>query len=172
MSGSDDGQSARAAGGRLAGCVIEIEDPRNPEVRGLLERHLAFCHATTPLEHAFALDLDGLLEPSVAMFALRHEGKLLGVGALKELDRTHGEIKSMHTEAQARGTGVGRAIVEHLLAVAGRRGYSRVSLETGTMEAFAPARALYTSAGFVPCGPFADYTDSPDNTFMTLSLSA
>jgi putative acetyltransferase len=152
--------------------VIELEDPRNPEVTALLERHLAFCHATTPLEHAFALNLDGLLDPSVTFVALRRDSKLLAVGALKELDPTHGEIKSMHTAAEARGLGVGRAIVDYLLATAAGRAYTRVSLETGTMEAFAPARALYTSAGFVPCGPFADYTDSPDNAFMTLALGA
>jgi putative acetyltransferase len=152
--------------------VIELEDPRNPEVTALLERHLAFCHATTPLEHAFALDLDGLLDPSVTFFALRREGQLLAVGALKELDPTHGEIKSMHTEAEARRLGAGRAIVDYLLATAVGRGYARVSLETGTMEAFAPARALYTNAGFVPCGPFAEYADSPDNAFMTIVLGA
>ncbi|MGZ4250737.1 MAG: GNAT family N-acetyltransferase [Solirubrobacteraceae bacterium] len=138
----------------------------------LLDRHLAFCHATTPLEHAFALDLDGLLHPSVTFFALRRDGRLVAVGALKELDPTHGEIKSMHTAAEARGLGLGRAIVDHLLATAAGRGYIRVSLETGTTEAFAPARALYTSTGFVPCGPFADYSDSPDNTFMTLAIGA
>ena len=163
---------ASAARGPLTGCAIEIEDPRNPEVTVLLERHLAFCHATTPLEHAFALDLDGLLDPSVTFLALRRDGTLLAVGALKELDPTHGEIKSMHTAAEARRLGVGRAIVDYLLATAAGRGYTRVSLETGTMEAFAPARALYTNAGFVPCGPFADYADSPDNTFMTLALDA
>jgi putative acetyltransferase len=156
----------------LTGCVVEVEDPRNPEVAALLERHLAFCHATTPREHAFALDLDGLLDPTVTFFALRLDGELLGVGALKELDLTHGEIKSMHTAAEARGLGVGRAIVDHLLVAAAGRGYTRVSLETGTTQGFAPARALYTSSGFVPCGPFADYADSPDNTFMTVDVGA
>ena len=163
---------ARRPGAALTGCVIEIEDPRTPDVNALLERHLAFCHATTPLEHAFALDLDGLRAPTVTFFALRHDGKLLGVGALKELDRTHGEIKSMHTADVARGLGVGRAMVDHLLGAARGRGYTRVSLETGTTEAFAPARALYANAGFAPCGPFADYADSPDNTFMTIALAA
>jgi putative acetyltransferase len=163
---------APAGASALTGWVIEIEDPRNPDVTALLERHLDFCHATTPLEHAFALDLEELLDPSVTFFTLRRDGELLGVGALKELDPAHGEIKSMHTAAAARGLGVGRAIVEDLLATAARRGYTRISLETGTMEAFAPARALYANAGFVPCGPFADYADSPDNAFMTLVLGA
>jgi putative acetyltransferase len=150
--------------------AIRIEDPGQPDVRALLERHLAFCHAVTPLEHAFALDLDGLRDPSITVFALRREGELLGVGALKELDPAHGEIKSMHTAAEARGLGVGRALVEHLVATAARRGYTRVSLETGTADAFGPARALYANAGFSPCGPFGEYAESPDNTYMTLAL--
>jgi putative acetyltransferase len=149
---------------------IRIEDPGQPDVRALLERHLAFCHAATPPEHAFALDLDGLRDPSITVFALRRDGELLGVGALKELDPAHGEIKSMHTAAEARGLGVGRALVEHLVATGARRGYARVSLETGTADAFGPARELYTNAGFMPCGPFGDYGASPDNTFMTREL--
>jgi putative acetyltransferase len=150
--------------------AIAVEDPGRPDVQALLERHLEFCHAITPLEHAFALDLDGLRDPSITVFALRREGQLLGVGALKELDPAHGEIKSMHTAAEARGLGVGRALVDHLVATAAERGYARVSLETGTADGFGPARALYANAGFVPCGPFGDYAESPDNTFMTRAL--
>ncbi len=152
--------------------VIEIDDPGLPDVAALLERHLAFCRTLTPPEHAFALDLDGLRHPSITLFSARREGALLGVGALRELDPRHGEIKSMHTAAEARGLGVGRAIVEHLIATATARGYRRISLETGTMEAFAPARALYAKVGFRASGPFADYVESPDNTFMALDLSA
>lgn len=152
--------------------VIQAEDPRRADVGALLERHLAFCHAATPLEHAFALELDSLLDPSITFFTLRLSGELLGVGALKELGPTHAEIKSMHTVAAARGRGVGRAVLDHILAMAIARGYSRVSLETGTTEAFAPARELYTKAGFTFCGPFADYAASSDNTFMTLTLRA
>ena len=150
--------------------AIDAEDPARPDVRALLERHLEFCRAVTPIEHAFVLDLEGLRDPSITDFALRRDDQLLGVGALKELDPAHGEIKSMHTAAEARGLGVGRALVDHLVATAAARGYARVSLETGTMDAFAPARALYARAGFEPCGPFGDYAESPDNTFMTLAL--
>jgi len=150
--------------------TIAAEDPGQPDVRALLERHLAFCHAITPLEHAFALDLDGLRDASITVFALRRDGELLGVGALKELDAEHGEIKSMHTAAEARGLGVGRALVDHLVATAKARGYTRVSLETGSMDAFLPARTLYASVGFVPCGSFADYSESPNSGFMTLAL--
>jgi putative acetyltransferase len=156
----------------VSGFSIETDDPRRPDVIALLERHLVFCRATSPPEHTFALDLPALLDPGITFFSLRRGGELLGIGALKELDPTHGEIKSMHTAAEARGIGVARAIVEHLLATAAARGYARVSLETGTMDAFAPARNLYANAGFAPCEPFGDYIASPNNAFMTLELAA
>jgi len=117
-----------------------------------------------------ALDTAGLLDPAVTFFSARRGGVLLGVGALKRLDRSQAELKSMHTVEAARGQGVGRAMVEHLLSVAVDRGYLRVSLETGTMEAFAAARLLYASAGFVPCEPFGEYTVNPYSTCMTISL--
>ena len=149
---------------------IRDEDPRLPDVRSLLETHLAFARSVTPICHAYALDVEGLLDPSVSLFTARREGVLLGVGALRELDESHAEIKSMHTAEAARGQGVGRALVEHLLAIARERGYKRVSLETGAMEKFAPARALYASAGFEPCGPFGDYPDNPRSACMTIAL--
>lgn len=140
-------------------------------MRALLQRHLTFAHDMTPPEHSFALDVDGLLDHAITFFSYRAAGDLLGIGALKELGPAHGEIKSMHTVAAARGQGVGRAMLTHLLGVARSRGYARVSLETGTIAEFAPARALYASAGFVPCEPFGDYEPSPDNYFMTLVLT-
>ena len=150
--------------------VIDVDDPRRDDVRALLERHLAFARAVTPPEDVHALELDGLLDPSVTFFSLRDGGRLLGVGAIKQLDPDHAELKSMHTAEEARRRGVGRAIVDHLLAVAAERGVSRVSLETGAMDAFAPARSLYASVGFVPCGPFGDYAESPNSAYMTLLL--
>ncbi len=150
--------------------VIECDDPRRDDVRALLERHLAFANEHTPPEDVHALDLDGLLDPAVTFFSLRVDGELLGIGAIKQLDDDHAELKSMHTAEAARGRGVGRAIVDHLLAVAGTRGLHRVSLETGAMEAFAPARSLYASVGFTSSGPFGDYEQSPNSTFMTLVL--
>ena len=151
--------------------VVAIDGPRAADVRELLGHHLTFAHRHTPPENVHALDLTGLLDPSVTFFSYRVSGTLLGVGALKELDERHGEVKSMHTAQEARGRGIGRALLAHLLAVARERGYLRISLETGTMPAFAAARALYASAGFTPCGPFGDYTTSPSNTWMTLPLS-
>ena len=151
----------------MAGFVIAIDDPRDPEIRQLLDRHLAFAEASTPAEHIHALDPDGLLEPSITFFSLRHEGKVVGIGALKQLGPDHAELKSMHTLKEVRGHGVGQAMVSHLLAVAAERGVSRVSLETGTSAAFEPARRLYARGGFVPCEPFGDYAETSNNFFMT-----
>ena len=151
--------------------VITPDDPRTADVRLLLDRHLAFANEHSPPEDVHALDIDGLLDPSISFFAYRVEGELLGVGALKHLDDGHAELKSMHTCAEARGRGVGRAMLDHLVALARRRGYRRVSLETGTPEAFAPARAMYAKAGFVSCAPFNGYWDSPNSVCMTLVLA-
>ena len=150
---------------------IAVTDPGEPDVVALLEGHLAFAAEHSPPEDVHALDLDGLRHESISFFAARRDGELLGVGALKVLDESHGELKSMHTMAGARGSGVGAAIVARLVEEARTRGLSRVSLETGTMEAFAPARRLYARAGFLPCGPFGDYNPSRNSTFMTLDLS-
>ena len=150
--------------------VIAVEDPATEDVRGLLERHLAFAHEQSPPEDVHALDSDGLQADDVTFFTARSNGELLGVGALRRIDDSHAEIKSMHTAAPARGRGVGRAMVGHLLEVARSRGCSRVSLETGTVPAFAPARALYTSVGFAPCEPFGRYRVSTYSVCMTLTL--
>jgi putative acetyltransferase len=150
---------------------IAVDDPRKPDVRALLERHLTFCLSETPPEHSFALDVDALAQPGVTFFSYRDaDGALLGVGAIKELDPAHVEIKSMHTAAEARGRGVGRAVLDHLLSVARSRGYQRVSLETGTTPGFTAARAMYVSRGFVPAEPFAQYFRTGDNTFYSLTL--
>jgi putative acetyltransferase len=151
---------------------IAVDDPGRPDVRALLIRHRQFARTQTPPEHSFALDPDGLRDPAITFFSFRSGGELLGIGALKRLGPDHGEIKSMHTAVAARGRGVGRAMLSHLLATARTRRFRRVSLETGTTAAFAPARALYQSAGFIPCGPFADYQPSDHNVFMTRELEA
>jgi putative acetyltransferase len=118
------------------------------------------------------LAVDGLLDPAVTFFSARREGELLAVGALKHLDDAHAELKSMHTSEAARRQGIGRAMLDHLLAVAKERRYRRVSLETGTMDAYHAARELYASAGFQPCAPYADYTDNPYSTCMTIELAS
>jgi len=155
---------------RVARFAIDVDDPRAADVDALLQRHLDFCRATSPPEDVHALDLDGLLDPAVTFYSVRRDGELLAIGALKQLDARHGELKSMHTAAVARGQGAARALVDHVLGVARARGYERVSLETGSMDAFVPARTLYETAGFAPCDPFGSYSPSPNSTFMTLTL--
>jgi putative acetyltransferase len=150
---------------------IATDDPRARDVRELLERHLAFAHTHSPPEDAWALDVEGLLDPAITFFSFRRDGVLLGVGALKQLDDHHAELKSMHTAEAARGRGIGRAMVDHLLGVARGRGCQRVSIETGSQAAFAPAQSLYARAGFSACGPFGDYGPSPNSTFMSLPLN-
>lgn len=125
----------------------------------------------SPPENVFALDVSGLLDPAVTLYSYRRDGELLAIGALKHLADRHGELKSMHTAAAARGAGIGRAVLMHLIGVARERGYVLLSLETGSMAGFIPARALYASAGFTECGAFADYQPSPHSTFMSLSLA-
>jgi putative acetyltransferase len=152
--------------------VIRVEDPRAEDVRELLATHLAFSRSVTPVEYSFAVDVDQLVDPRVTFFSARRAGQLVGVAALKRLDETHSEIKSMHTREAERGRGVGRALVEHILAFARGAGCRRVSLETGATEEFAAARSLYARVGFKPCAAFADYQPSPYNTFMTISLES
>ena len=151
--------------------TIAVEDPRSDDVRALLKRHLDFADAHTPPEDVHALDVEALVRPDLTFVAYREGGTLLGVGALRLLGGGHAELKSMHTAVEARGRGVGSAVVLYLLDVARQQGCTRVSLETGTMAAFAPARALYARHGFTPCGPFGDYVAGPNNTFMTLELT-
>lgn len=151
--------------------VIAEDDAAAHDVRDLLAQHLRFAHEHSPPEDVYALDSEGLRRDDVTFFSARRNGALLGVGALRELDADHVELKSMHTLESARGEGLGRAMLQHLLAVARGRGYQRVSLETGTMDAFAPARSLYASVGFTPCAPFADYRVSANSVCMTLQLA-
>lgn len=150
--------------------TVAREDPRTPDVVALLARHLAFARSESPPEDAHALDVEGLTASDIAFFTLRRDGALLGVGALRRLDAEHAEIKSMHTAEGHRGQGWARLVLEHLLTHARDEGFSRVSLETGAMEIFEPARALYRSAGFVTCPPFGDHRPSGWSTFLTRAL--
>ena len=155
----------------MDGGKVDVDDPRKPDVQALLERHLTFSQSETPPEHSFALDVEGLLDPAITFFSFRTPaGELLGMGALKRLDDDSAELKSMHTSAQARGRGVGRAVLTHIIAAARQRGLRRLYLETGTTPGFMPARNLYASEGFESCGTFGGYPITGDNTFMTLAL--
>jgi putative acetyltransferase len=149
---------------------IGVDDPNAEDVRELLRRHMEFAKANTPPEDVHALEVSQLVDPGLTFYSYRRDGELLAVGALKQLDGRHAELKSMHTAAEARRSGVGRAMVEHLIGVARDHGFRRVSLETGSTQAFAAARSLYAQAGFTPCGPFGDYPPGRGNTFMTRAL--
>jgi putative acetyltransferase len=150
---------------------IKIDDLTGTEIRQLLQEHLDNMFMLSPPESVHALDLEELRKPEITFWTVWDGDDLLGCGALKELDPKHGEIKSMRTAEAHRRKGVGRYVLEHILTEAKKRGYSRLSLETGSMAAFEPARALYASFGFSYCGPFADYVLDPNSSFMTLDLS-
>jgi len=150
---------------------VAVDDPRADDVRELLREHHEFARVHTRPEDIHTLDVDGLTDPAVTFFSFRRDGELLGVGALKEeVEEGHAEVKSMHTVEAARGGGIGRAMLDHLMGVARERGLRRVSLETGATTGFAPALALYEGAGFERCEPFGDYGPSPNSVFLTLPL--
>ncbi|MDP1555052.1 MAG: GNAT family N-acetyltransferase [Hyphomonas sp.] len=152
--------------------MIEIrpDDLSGPEMADLIAIHAGTMLAASPPESCHFLPIDGLRQPSVSVWSLWEDGALLGCGALKDLGDSTGEIKSMHTREVLRGRGLGRRMLEHILAEARRRGYSALFLETGSMDAFLPARRLYEAYGFTYCGPFGDYAEDPHSVFMTLAL--
>jgi len=140
------------------------------DVIDLLRFHFDQMQSTSPPEACHVLPLDGLKDPAVTFWAVRDEGRLVGVGALKELASDHGEVKSMRTAPEALGRGVGSLVLAHIVNEARRRGYARLSLETGNTEPFAAALRLYERDGFVSCGPFGDYQDTPFTRFFTCEL--
>ena len=149
---------------------VSEADITDPAVTSILEAHLEFARRVTPPGHVHALDASGLASSDVTTFSLSDGQAVVAIGALRELSSDHGEIKSMHTVAGERGRGLGRHMATALLEESRRRGYSRVSLETGTMDAFEPARHLYESLGFEVCEPFGDYLPVPNSVCMTLYL--
>ena len=149
---------------------IELDDLSRPAIHALLNEHLQNMYELSPPESVHALDLDKLRKPEITFWSAWDGPLLLGCGALKELDSTHGEVKSMRTPTALRRRGAGRAILAHIIAVARARSYERLSLETGSNDAFKPAQRLYESVGFAYCGPFGEYTKDPNSVFMTLRL--
>lgn len=150
---------------------IRVDDLRGPEIAALLQRHLENSRLWSPACSIHALDLVALRVPQITMWTAWDGAQLLGCGALKELDALHGEIKSMHTAQEHRRRGVGAALLAHIIGVARSRSYRRLSLETGSMQAFAPARAMYARFGFRDTGPFAGYTLDPNSHYMSLQLA-
>ena len=149
---------------------IKLDDLSGREIAALLEEHLANMHAISPLQSVHALPIEALRRPDITFWTVWENGELLGCGALKELDPQHGEIKSMRTASRHRRRGAGRAILRHIVGEATRRGYRRLSLETGSLSEFEPARQLYLQFGFTYCGPFGDYVEDPNSMFMTRVL--
>ena len=149
---------------------IQIDDLSGPEIRALLEEHLASMRRHSPPESVHALPIEELRKPEITFWTVWENGELLGCGALKELDAQHGEIKSMRTAARHLRKGVARTLLRHIIGEAARRGYRRLSLETGSMAVFEPAHQLYARHGFAVCAPFASYVKDPNSVCMTKEL--
>lgn len=153
-----------------AAMLIRLDDLSGPEIRALLDEHLQSMHDISPPESVHALDLDGLRTPAISFWTAWSGPRLLGCGALREIDDRHGEVKSMRTAAAHRRSGVARAMLGHIITEARGRNYARLSLETGCHHAFEPARKLYESFGFGYCSPFAKYVEDRNSVFMTRAL--
>ncbi len=150
--------------------VIKPANFDDGRVKALLARHLEGMHASSPPGHVFALDWSGLQQPEISVYALWEGEELLGFGALKELGPRAGEIKSMRTADAHLRRGVAATILDHIVAEARRRGYARLSLETGSGASFEPALTLYRKYGFTEGGAFGDYEKSAFNQFLHLDL--
>jgi putative acetyltransferase len=149
---------------------IIIDTLDSEDIVALLKEHLADMYATSPPESVHALDLDALKKPNITFWSAWENGELLGCAALKQINDFHVELKSMRTTRSARNKGVASGLLTHLLTVAKARNCKQVSLETGSMDFFKPARSLYEKYGFHYCDPFADYQPDPNSQFMTKAL--
>jgi putative acetyltransferase len=149
---------------------IIVDDLQHPAVQALIREHLDSMYAQSPPESVHALDQEKLRAPGITFWSAWDGNVLLGCSALKMLDCRQGEIKSMRTQVAQRRRGVGKALLAHIIEEAKLRAYDRLSLETGSMAAFEPARKLYESFGFIYCGPFGDYREDPYSRFMCLRL--
>ncbi|MCQ4086403.1 GNAT family N-acetyltransferase [Saccharibacillus sp. JS10] len=149
---------------------IKIDDLQGPEIAALLEDHLQQMHLHSPPESVHALDLEKLRKPEITFWTLWDNNELMGCGAIKQLDDHHVELKSMKTDRNHLRKGVAEKLLLHIFEEARARGYQRISLETGSMEAFAPACRLYEKHGFVECEPFGDYVLDVNSLFMTKTL--
>lgn len=151
--------------------TIAQESPLGADLALLMQRHTADMHADTPPESIHMMDAGQLAVPGISFFVLREAGVPMAMGAFKQIDAGHAEIKSMHVLAEARGRGLSRRMLEHLLTQARGAGFSRLSLETGVQPTFVAARALYEKAGFTECPPFEGYSLDPNSVFLTKELA-
>ena len=151
---------------------IREDDLSGDETRALLEYHLIGMRDDSPPGYSFALDLTGLRSSDVTVWSAWDGAMLAGIGALKQLDNQHGEIKSMRTAPTHLRRGVGAALLEHIISVATGRGMTRLSLETGTGKAFEAALSMYRKRGFKKGPAFSDYVGSEFNQFLHLDLDA
>ncbi|MFB4310622.1 GNAT family N-acetyltransferase [Actinomadura sp. GTD37] len=150
---------------------IVVDDLSGPRVAEFLAEHLREMRSVTPLESKHALDLDALRKPDVTFWSVMDGDAVVGCGALKRLDVSHAELKSMRTSTARKRGGIASMLLGHIVAEAERTGFAQVSLETGSDEFFLPARKLYEKFGFVYCEPFADYRPDPNSVFMTKRLA-
>lgn len=151
---------------------IRTQDPATPDITALLNQHLDEMRSISPPESKHALDIDALRIPDITFWSVRNDdGAIMGCGALLTLDPTHAEIKSMRTDPAHRRRGVAAALLTHIINQAQTQQFTRLSLETGAQDHFAPARVLYERFGFTPCGPFGTYRADPNSVFMTRSLN-
>lgn len=149
---------------------IVLADLDHQQVTDLLRFHHAQAHAESPAEFAFALDVDGLRDPAISVFAGWRGETLVTIGALRGLGDDTGEVKSMRTASGEVRRGYAQAMLSHLIVEARGRGWTQLLLETGNNAAFGAARRLYARNGFVSCGPFGDYKASDFNVFYALTL--
>jgi putative acetyltransferase len=149
---------------------IVTDDLSGPAIARFLQAHVDEMRAVSPPESTHALDLDGLRKPEITFWSMKDGANVVGCGALKELDPSHGEVKSMRTAPDHKKRGVASRLLLHIVDEARRRRYTRLSLETGSYDFFAPARALYAKHGFALCAPFAQYREDPNSVFMTKAL--
>ena len=150
---------------------IVVDDLSGPAIAAFLTEHIEEMRSITPLESKHALDLDGLRRPEITFWSvLDGDDAVVGCGAVKALDASHAELKSMRTAQARKRSGIASLLLEHILAEASRMGFARISLETGSADFFRPARSLYEKYGFDYCEPFADYKLDPHSVFMTRTL--
>ena len=142
----------------------------HPKVNVLLKKHFIELRAASPEGSAHVLDIPGLQEPSIKFWSLWEDDQLMGCGALKFLDKDHGEFKSIRMEDSFRGKGNGIKVINHLIEEVKKLKIKRLSIETGAGKFFAPARKLFDNCGFKPCEPFAHYKEDVNSLYLTKLL--